>query len=152
MKKEITKLDPQVLGILTELKTFVRNQVESESEVDVLRPEKNERIKTLRKFDFGIADAIYFLKEYEKIQQTSVKDKKEVLQKTKIKNQALHDFLYKSTDSYSTWIIHDGGWRVAMVYIDDEDLWSGYFSHKLGTMIVKEFSYDKKTKTGHVYC
>ena len=62
----------------------------------------------------------------------------------------LHEFLYHHTPSDSTWVILDGGYRVAIFYIDDEDLWSGWFPSQCMNCKVKAHTYDEKTKTGRI--
>lgn len=66
----------------------------------------------------------------------------------KVDNMTIHKFLYHETPSYSTWTITEGGWRVAMFYIDDEDLWYGWFPHQHADKLVESYSYDEKTKQG----
>jgi hypothetical protein len=70
---------------------------------------------------------------------------KNIVPNTKIK---LFDFLYNNTPAYSIWIIKDCGWRVAMFYIDDEDLWSGWYPQQHKDKYVKSYSYDEYTQKG----
>lgn len=62
----------------------------------------------------------------------------------------LYEFLYHHTASNSTWIILDCGYRVAIFYIDDEDLWAGWFPSQCKDIKVVSHTYDKDTKTGRI--
>lgn len=63
----------------------------------------------------------------------------------------IHNFLYHETPTSSTWTVCDGGWRVALFYIDHEDLWSGWFPKQHMDVMVLSYSYDKETNTGYIY-
>jgi len=67
-----------------------------------------------------------------------------------IENKRLGDFLYQNTPTYSTWIIRQSGWRVATLFVDDEDLWTRYFSPELYKKIMKSYDYNKETNTGNI--
>lgn len=67
------------------------------------------------------------------------------------KTITIFNFLLNETPSYSTWIIWDGRWRVAVFYIDDEDLWMRWFPNKHMNKIVKSYDYDEDTKQGNIY-
>jgi len=68
--------------------------------------------------------------------------------KEPIKEVTVFDFLYNNTPVYSNWTIRDCGWGVARFYIDDEDLWSGWFPHQHKNVYVKSYSYDEDTQKG----
>ena len=62
----------------------------------------------------------------------------------------VYDFLLKQTPTCSTWIIKNGGWRVATFYIDDEDLWVSWFPKQYENAYVKHYSYNENTKIGSI--
>ena len=66
------------------------------------------------------------------------------------KKISVYDFLYHETVAGSTWIITYGGWREAIFWIDDEDLWSSWFPKQHEHAFVKSYSYNEATMQGRI--
>lgn len=62
----------------------------------------------------------------------------------------IYNFLYNKTPAYSTWVIKYHGYREAIFWIDDEDLWSSWFPVQHKDKYVKSYSYDEKTNHGFI--
>ena len=62
----------------------------------------------------------------------------------------VYDFLLNQTPRYSRWIITNCGWREAIFYIDDEDLWVSWFPKQHKDKYVKSYSYNSIDNIGYI--